>query len=356
MASSNLKKPCAKCNKNISILTCDGCQQSFCAKHINDHRQDLSVEMDNIGQEYDLLRRDLLREDNDHHHLLFNRIHVWEQESMLRIQQIAQQARFDLRQHLDKNKSQISSICNKLTEELHSSRESGDYTEIDFHLWIERLRELRKMLENPPIIEISEDENLSTSIRMIKVRDKNNFLHTSDQCFLTCQSSIVPVSQNFENFIGYATFVENHLVAKHSGDCRRSTMVYLTKSYLSGRSEIRFRIEQKTNKLLFLGIIDSFEHMNRSAFKSPSLYGWLTPDIRVVKSRKVGGSGKIKELFCEGDELSLILNCDHHQLALEHYRTNTIDRCPIDLRVCSLPWRVVVAFFTPNDSIRLLCS
>ncbi|CAF1051871.1 unnamed protein product [Adineta ricciae] len=355
MTSSNLKKPCAKCNKNTSILTCDGCQQSFCAKHISDHRQDLSVEMDNIGQEYDLLRRDLVRDDNDHH-LLFNRIHLWEERSINQIHQIAQQARFDLRQYLDTNKSQITNICNKLTEDLHSSRESGDYTETDFHLWIERLRELRKMLENPPIIEIFEDENISTAIRMIQVRDKTDqqFCHSSDQQLQPCRPSLTTIAQTFENFIGHATFAENHLVAKHSGDCRRSTMVYLTTSYASGTSNIRFQIEKKTNKLLFIGIIDSFEQMTRSAFKSPSLYGWVTPHVRIVQSEKIGSS-HLHETFSEGDEISLTLNCDQHQIILEHYRTKTIDQFSIDSRVCSLPWRVVVAFFTPSDSIRLLC-
>ncbi|CAF1328813.1 unnamed protein product [Adineta steineri] len=355
MASNTLKKRCSKCNKNMSILTCDGCERSFCTKHIADHRQELSIEMDSIGQEYDLLRRDLIRDDNDSH-LLFDRINIWERESIIKIQQIAQQARHDLRQCLDENKSQITNNCNKLADELQSNRESGDYTEIDFDLWNKQLRELRKMLEKPPIIDILEDNTLSRPIYMIKIKqkiDQQSTTQISNCNIISNQFSELPIIQNFNTFIGDAIFTDNYHVAKHSGDSQRSTMVYLTKSYLSGIHRIRFRIEQKLNKYLFFGIINSLEEMNRTIFNSPSLYGWMSPISRVVKSQKVV-TNPVNTIFNECDEISLTLNCNIQQILLEHHRTDIIDRLPIDIRVCPLPWRVVIAFFSSNDSVRII--
>ncbi|CAF3863153.1 unnamed protein product, partial [Rotaria sp. Silwood1] len=58
MASTNMKQICAKCNKGGGIAMCHGCQQSFCTKHFVEHRQELSQQIDHIGQEHDLLRQD----------------------------------------------------------------------------------------------------------------------------------------------------------------------------------------------------------------------------------------------------------------------------------------------------------
>jgi hypothetical protein len=358
MASTIFKKPCSKCNKGMGILTCDGCQQSFCSKHIINHRQELSIQMDNIGQEYDLFRRDLMREDKETNPLL-NRINLWEQESIKKIQQIAQQARNDLQEYFDQNKSQIKSLFNKLVDEIQSSRQSEDYTEIDFKLWIEQLTSLRKTLEKPSMIDIVNNDKTLTPIHMIKVKEKIDLPFPSasaqalDHNILTTGQSNFPVTKIFNIFVGDATFSENSLIATHSGNSPHSTMVYVAESYSSGIHRIRFRIERKTNKYLFFGIINSLEQMNRTVFNSPSLYGWMAPDLRVVKSRKLL-SANVNTRFNEGEEILLTLNCNIQQILLEHQQTNTIDRLPIDFRVCPLPWRVVVAFFSRNDSVRII--
>jgi hypothetical protein len=358
MASSLLKRPCSKCNKGSGILTCDGCQQTFCAKHITDHRQDLSIQMDNIGQEYDLLRRDLIRDDTEPHPLL-HRINLWEQESITKIQQIAQQVRNDLQQSLVENKNQTKNLCTKLSDDLYSCRESGDYTEIDFKSWTEQLTELRKTLEKQPIIDLIHDNKTFVPIHTIKIKEKTD-AHISransqsfDHNILTSRLSTFPENERFNKFIGDATFSDDYLVARHSDDSQRSIMVYITPSYSSGTHRIRFRIEQKTNKYLFVGIINSLEEMSRNIFNSPSLYGWMTPAMRVIKSRKISPAN-LDGRFNEGDEILLTLNLNIQQISLEHPQTNTIDRLPIDCRSCPFPWRVVVAFFNQDDSVRII--
>jgi len=58
-ASISGKKQCVKCNKAGGILICDGCQQTFCVKHVNEHRQELANQLDGIMQEHDLLQQSL---------------------------------------------------------------------------------------------------------------------------------------------------------------------------------------------------------------------------------------------------------------------------------------------------------
>jgi hypothetical protein len=79
----------------------------------------------------------------------------------------------------------------------------------------------------------------------------------------------------------------------------------------------------------------------------------MAPDVRIVKSRTLL-STNFNVKFNEDDEVLLTLNCDNQQILLEHQQTDTIDQLPIDLRICPIPWRVVVALFSRNDSVRII--
>ena len=100
MASCEIKNSCAKCDKGAGVTTCNGCEKSFCLKHIVEHRQDLALELDQLGQEHDSFRHDLLK-DNSIHPIL-NRIDQWENESVTKIQVVAEAARADFRQSIDR--------------------------------------------------------------------------------------------------------------------------------------------------------------------------------------------------------------------------------------------------------------
>ena len=67
MASVTKKINWVKCVKSAGIVTCDGCQQPFCSRHVFDHRQEL-------------FQQDLTQE-NDTGSTLF-RIDTWENESI----------------------------------------------------------------------------------------------------------------------------------------------------------------------------------------------------------------------------------------------------------------------------------
>jgi hypothetical protein len=352
MAATSTKKPCAKCTKGIGILTCDGCQQSFCTKHIVDHRQELSVKMDTIGQEFDLLRQDLTRDDPLAHPLLA-RIDAWEQESIQKIQQSAQQARDDLRQYFSRSQTDVKERCKRITDELQSTRDSGDYTELDFKSWTDELTKLRSMAEKPLILDLLDDEKTPTPIRLIQIRERSEILPSTTTTIPWSSRAIGTSATRFSQFVGNATFSVDRRLARHTGEPDRSTMVCVTQLYSSGTSQVDFRIETKANKYLFFGIIHSREETSRAVFQSSSLYGWMSPSMRVMSSRKTALDNNAGS-FLENSVISLILNCNIAQLSLMQNRTNISDRLTIDLRSCPLPWRIVVAFFSPHDSVRLL--
>jgi uncharacterized UBP type Zn finger protein len=173
-SSSNIKQSCVKCDKGGGIAICSGCQQQFCVKHFIEHRQELATQMDHVGQQHDLLQRDLTTENIEHP--LLSRIDDWEQTSIQKIRKAAEEARLNLRKHLDNTnldniKNQLKTSLDQLTKDFQSSRETDDYTEIELKKWIEQLEELRRQLEKPSTIEMIDDDSTPSMIRLIQFKE-----------------------------------------------------------------------------------------------------------------------------------------------------------------------------------------
>lgn len=65
----------------------------------------------------------------------------------------------------------------KITNEIQSSQELDDYTEIDLKKWLIKLEELRTMLDTPVPVDILFDNHSETSIGLIKMNSSQ--LHPS---------------------------------------------------------------------------------------------------------------------------------------------------------------------------------
>ena len=155
--STAIRRPCARCNQGKGVATCNGCQQILCIKHFTEHRDELTKLMDNISEEHDTLQGDLFQE-NVEHPLLF-RIDHWEQESIKKIQVVAQTARIKLQQIFNRNKQQVKSSVEHLTNELQISRESADYTELDIKRWSDELNALKEKLKDWSTIDMRDDNH-----------------------------------------------------------------------------------------------------------------------------------------------------------------------------------------------------
>jgi hypothetical protein len=95
-SSSSSKVPCATCgNKSVGVFKCEGCSQTFCRKHSNEHRDLLTHQLDEIVLEHDTLQQTIVEhkgKSNDHQHLI-EQINKWEKSSIVMIQQTAKEAR-----------------------------------------------------------------------------------------------------------------------------------------------------------------------------------------------------------------------------------------------------------------------
>jgi hypothetical protein len=351
MATSLMeKKPCIKCDKGNGIIICYGCQQSFCTKHILNHREDLSKQMDNIGQEHDLFRRDFNREEQNAHPIL-TQINTWELESIIKIQIAAETARVILRQIIDRNRNELKITMNKINEELRLSRESDDYTEIELEKWIQQIKQLRQLIETPVNINIIEDEHNTSSIRLIKIKENCNE-QKSDSANQSLREFYPLSDEIFDQAIGSVTLLDKNLLATRLDLCYYHSSTCGKNSYFRGIHRIDFRIENKTTDNLFFGILSSSQQMIPWILHSSSTYGWWGFEWIVVNGKEQ--CNHKDKIIKTGDRVTLILNCDNKQIQFEHHRTNTLVQLSIDLHKCPLPWKILVGLSNRNDSVRIL--
>lgn len=152
MATHNIstaKKNCSKCDKSSGAFSCDGCQQSFCLKHVTEHRQELVAEISIIEQEHDVFHHDLLIQQEKHNeHIIFNQINQWEQESIRRIAQVAKDVRCELQIMLDNIVEFGIDSLNKISTEIHHARDKDDFLEQDLALWRQKISKLRTEIES----------------------------------------------------------------------------------------------------------------------------------------------------------------------------------------------------------------
>jgi GTPase involved in cell partitioning and DNA repair len=170
MATVNPTNPCVNCAKGVGQVTsCDGCHRWFCTKHLLEHRQELSQEMDQLMQQHDQFQHDLTENDR---HPLITRINLWEEKSIQRIRsEVAHEAREKWQQPLDQVKMIAQRSLNGMTKALRRTRDTEDSTEINLRNWTNHLKELREQLDRPSTIRLAHDRGaMPTKIPLIRLQ------------------------------------------------------------------------------------------------------------------------------------------------------------------------------------------
>ncbi|UJR30831.1 hypothetical protein I4U23_018348 [Adineta vaga] len=346
------RKICATCSKNGCTAMCFGCQQSFCTKHFLKHRLSLSQQMKTFHQKQGHFQQDLLR-DTVEHPLLGN-IHAWEEKSIEKIREIAEKARHDLQQWIDRTKTEVQNSFNQINEQVQSSEITDNYTELDFARWNKQLENLRDLLEKPSNISVVEDEKPWSVIRTIKVIEKQSSacssleLEKPEPC-REKMSEVVP--EHFLIMFGPCKLSENDRIVTHSNYRAGLSQTTGINQYSSGKHSVTFLIENKGNKNMFLGIISSSHKIISPTFDY-SVHGWWNFDHTVVNGESKTGNSE--ELFQKDDKLTLTIDCNKHQIELEHHRTKRCVNLQIKHDVCPYPWKILVRLLTAGDSIRIL--
>ena len=299
--------------------------------------------MDQIGQQHDLVRQDLLKETCEHPFLA--RILTWEQESITKIQVAAENARADLQQILDRRKTNAKLFVETMTSELKVSQELDNYTEIDLDRWKKKLSDLELMLESFAHLDMCFDHSSLSSIPLIKMTD-----HLPRRVFPSPDRRPCDALERFDKCEGAVMLSHDGLLAENIGD--DYARICGAQQYSSGLHRIRFRIDERTHSCPFLGIITSLDALNLRKLNLPSANGWSDFNYSIVNGKQ-HGKPIPNQIIETGDQVTLVLDCDHREILLEHDRTNQTVRQAIDVQLCPFPWKLFIALLSPKESIRI---
>ena len=162
---------CVKCPKGQSQAMCAGCGQWFCRKHFNEHHTELLPRMDELTVEYDQLQHDLIADDIHRPHPLLACVDRWESDAIVRIRQVANEVRQQLRNVSCRSKRHVEESLRPIGNEMQEKRQTENYTEIDLTRWMTQLKELRRQLDGPSTMQMKNDQVPASSadIPLIKL-------------------------------------------------------------------------------------------------------------------------------------------------------------------------------------------
>ena len=314
--------------------------------------------MDSVIQAYDIFQDELNR-STESINPLFDRINNWEEESINKIRQMAEKTRLHLQDCLSQKRKIIIKQSESLREEMKHNQESGDFFESNIDLWLEKINQLRKELELAMKIDLIIDENPTEKIDHIIIKSQSDLSSNNEQT--SNDTDVVfwlnrrrPAASFFQSFVGNTKLSFDHCTARHI-DQHCPVLIRLNILYSSDTHQIRFRIDQKRSRFMFFGILNALVDNNQLALRSPSLHGWISPNLEVIKAREIERS-PIQYYFQEQDEIILTLDCSQRQISLKKMASVWNSCIQIDDEVCPNHWMVIVGLFDNNDTVRLLSA
>jgi len=331
---------CATCGKAAGTFTCRGCAKDFCLRHTNEHRQELSKQMDEgVIPLHDQLRQNLDEQTKKpSHHPLMKQIDEWEQASTEKIHQAAKDARKQLLNIINKHTDKMKETLECLTQQLKNARDDDHFFETDLKEWIKKLDALKKDLITPQTINIRYDNNTVSFISKILI---NEVAASSDECF--------------EQALGNIQITNNGTVITHSQTSKYAS-VRGRCEYSVGEHRLRFVIDNMSlHKWLFLGVVSKSAPALVTGKPGKASYGF-------AGNNAVWCDGGITERldgytsdFETNDTLELFINCDQRKLRLINERTQSTHILDVDIAKCPFPWKLTIGFYySPGERVRIL--
>jgi len=351
------KHSCITCNKGGIIMLCDRCEQTFCDKHVIQHRQQLPNQLDDIIKEHDLIQEEL-RQPSTKHSLLKS-IDKWEKESIVKIQTAAETAREELREMIENSKERLSTVCRDIVENLHSNREVGEFCANDLIKAMQQLKQLKMKIVSPLSVNLIEDKKSVIHLITVKGTDfMNQDLEKNKIYSVTKRILTSDIQEKFSKVIGPVTIDEDGLLARHNSE--NSTFAYILgeQLYSKGRQTVRFKIEQsQTPYNIFFGCVSSQINLNKIHYKSPLIAGWFGYNEVYQHSScmtNVHMHGYDSNKIEAYDIISLTFDCDEKQIEFYPEHTKKIHELSIDIDKAPLPWQLLVILAYKNDCVKIL--
>ena len=339
-------RQCVTCGKQHGILICDGCQSTFCARHVARHRQDLTDQLEDILQDQQRLHKALERQSNLS--VQFQKINQWEKESIRKIELAADRARMDLRQLMEISKRRLTKLSEQMASDMISSYKADSFSETDLTQWTKQLTELRSKMASPSSMEIVEDKQSPLYFIAIvnQFSSLGNHANRSPRHdrFVTANQSI-----SIEN---------DGLLIRHVGPDLDYGHVLGQRTYSQGRHTLCFQIEHSAAPyMMFFGCISKSKANKTMNYKSPSVVGWFGYNEvyqHGVWNNSVRIHGYESSDIGSNDRLQLIIDCEKKQIEWHHPRTNRRSKLSVNIDQAPLPWQLLIVLTHTDDCLRIL--
>ena len=321
---------CATCGKEAGVFTCRGCSQNFCLPHTNDHRRALETRMQEIILTHNRLKQAITEQTTEQFHpSLMQQIEQWEQQSIDKIQQVANDIRQQLLSIVRDRTDNLKEKVVQLSQQLNKAQHDGEFFENDLQQWSDKLDKFRQQFIRQQRIKIHYDKNSVPFISKISIYD------LSDDDFLKPWNDI---QYGIEHEKITENEYEDYSNVKEKGE------------YSVGQHSFRFKLDPyETSSSVLFGVVSKIVHERRDSYKNPSLYGWSENNTVYLAGEKYRNYYGYKSDFRAGDIIMLTIDCIRETISLTNERTHDINYLDIDTTHCPLPWVPYVTFFNDKE-------
>ncbi|CAF1084839.1 unnamed protein product [Adineta steineri] len=359
---------CSTCQKAAGVLTCPGCNNAFCSRHVTEHRQQLNRQMDEIGANHDQLKQLIVEQEAQPTcHPLMEQIDKWEQESITKIHQAADDARKQILTIICTHRTQVTDNLAVLTQELSRARDEDDYVETELNEWIEKLDQLKIDLNAAQALHFDQDDSETSLISKIYIDN----------------SSI----STFYQTTGNVQITDDGKIVTH-GTVNAYAAARCTRGYSVGQHRVRFKIDYLTPGNGFSCGIVSKSTPIESIFNNtincntvgyqqataaiptynigynPYLQGFpqpmhqiqpILPGISSVLNHDHVFSfhGQQNCNFRSNAIYELLIDCDQKIIRLTNEQTRQTEVVNVNVAQCPFPWQFFITLLFANDRVSL---
>ena len=273
-------------------------------------------------------------------HPLIKQINQWEQQSIEKIRETADNRRKELLTVIDRHTKRVSDDLIQVTEEVNTARNENDYVETDLQAWINQLMKLNEDLNASKAITFGKYENETSLI-------SNIFINSSP-------------SECFESKLGDIQIMEYGRLAIH--DIGPTTAAVLCRgTYASGQHRIRFEFDQTGGHPIFIGIISAgtpleciLHDQNLNKTTKTRRNTILPYEWNYQNTNNASFYLNTNNYLIEPNQtFEFVIDCNQKLICLTSDRPLTAAAISQDTSRCPLPWQCFASFSCPGARLRL---